>query len=236
MRFDDSGSYDEAGAYDEAGNRITLPGAQGPYFSAGVLDPPKSEQVSEPEQEPAQPTMVPPMAPTMAPPMARKKQKVERSSTQTGIIGSYTCTECKTPKPSARSYCQNTTCGKYKETKTRRTSPGPPRPIRCKLIIDDGGRIGSVCGKTKTHSRTRCACAGVKETEWREKNPEGGIRREDQAMATAEAMPTDEDMSTDDTQLHQPFEGAQLKSKYKKKKKTKKKKKKKTKQRKRKTK
>ena len=233
MRFDDSGSYDEAGAYDEAGNRITLPGAQGPYFSAGVLDPPESEQVSEPEQEPAQP----PMAPTMAPPMARKKQKVERSSTQTGIIGSYTCTECKTPKPSARSYCQNTTCGKYKETKTRRTSPGPPRPIRCKRIIDDGGRIGSVCGKTKTHSRTRCACAGVKETEWREKNPEGEIRREDQAMATAEAMPADEAMP-DDTQLHQPFEGAQLKSKYKKKKKTKKnkKKKKKTKQRKRKTK
>ena len=210
------------GAYDEAGNRITLPGAQGPYFSAGVLDPPKSEQVSEPEQEPAQPTMVPPMVPTMAPPMTRKKQKVERSSTQTGIIGSYTCTECKTPKPSARSYCQNTTCGKYKETKTRRTSPGPPRPIRCKQIIDYGGGIGSVCGKKKPHSRSRCACAGVKETEWREKNP-GGEIREDQAMP-------------DDTQLHQPFEGAQLKSKHKKRKQTKKKKKKKTKQRKRKTK
>jgi len=219
MRFDDSGSYDEAEAYDEAGNIITLPGEQGPYFSAGVLDPPKSEQVSEPEQEPAQPPMAPPMAPTMAPPMARKKQKVGLSSTQTGILGSYTCKSCKTPKPSARSYCQNTMCGKYKETKTRRTSPGQPRQPRCKRIIDDGGGIGSVCGKTKTHPRSGCACPGVKETEWREKNPGGEIRE-------------DQDMATDDTQLHQPFEGAQLKSKYKKKKK----KKKKTKQRKRKTK
>tara|TARA_B110000027_G_C16028698_1_gene259772 strand:- start:522 stop:776 length:255 start_codon:yes stop_codon:yes gene_type:complete len=84
--------------------------------------------------------------------------------------------------------------------------------------------MARVCGKTKTHSRSRCECTGVKETEWREKNPVGEIRE-------------DQTMPTDDTQLHQPFEGAQLKSKYKKKKKTKKKKKqKKTKQRFRKTK
>ena len=226
MRFDEYGSYDEAGAYDEAGNIITLPGEQGPYFSAGVLDPPNSGKVSEPEQEqePAQPTTAPTMTPTMAPTMARKKQKMERSAAQTELHGLYTCTECKGPKPSARSNCQNTMCGKYKETKTRRTPSGPPRQVRCQLIIDDGGGMARVCGKTKKYARSRCACAGVKETEWQEKNPEGGIRE-------------DQTMPTDDTQLHQPFEGAQLKSKYKKKKKTKKKKKqKKTKQRVRKTK
>ena len=225
-------------SYDEAGNRITLPGEQGPYFSAGVLDLPESEQVSEPEQGPyfsagvldlPEPEQVsdspqPTMALAMAPPMVRKKQKVERSAAQTELHGLYSCTECKGPKPSARSNCQNTMCGKYKETKTRRTPPGPPRQPRCKLIIDKGEGMARVCGKTKTHSRSRCECTGVKETEWREKNPVGEIRE-------------DQTMPTDDTQLHQPFEGAQLKSKYKKKKKTKKKKKqKKTKQRFRKTK
>jgi hypothetical protein len=233
-------------SYDEYGNRITLPGEQGPYFSAGVLDlpeseqvsepeqgpyfsagvldPPDSEQASEPEQEPHPPSAAPTMTPTMAPPMARKKQKVERSAAQTELQGLYTCTECKGPKPGARSNCQNTMCGKYRETKTRRTRPGPPRQPRCKLIIDKGGGMARVCGKTKTHSRTRCDCDGVKETEWREKNPVGEIRE-------------DQTIPTDDTQLNQPFEGAQLKSKYKKKKKTKKKKKqKKTKQRFRKTK